>query len=101
MAPPGFIALLVLLPFFTRSYGQQVDVPRDPHREPVAVTKSGKAVAEASQAQAPPLHEQAPVAAPLKAQTVKTQPAITQAMKAQPLKVAMVKTEPALTSPTS
>jgi len=95
------IALVLLVPFFARSYGQQVEVPRDPHHEPVAVAKSGKAVAEASQAQPPPLNEQAPVAAPLKAQAVKTQPAITQAMKAQPLKVAMVKTEPALTSPTS
>src|SRR5882724_4771748 len=91
------IALVLLVPFFARSYGQQVEVPRDPHREPAAATKSDKAVAEAFQAQSPPLNEQAP----LKAQAVKTQPAITQGMKAQPLKVAIVKTEPALTSPTS
>jgi len=40
------IALVLLVHFFARSYGQQVEVPRDPHHEPVAVTKSGKAVAE-------------------------------------------------------
>src|ERR1700737_2917709 len=95
------IALVLLAPFFARSYGQQVEVPRDPHYEPVAVTKSGKTVAEASQAQLPPLDEQAPMAAPLKAQAVKTKPAVMEAMKSQPLKVAMVKTEPTLTSPTS
>jgi len=95
------IALLLLLPFFARSYGQQVEVPRDPHNERVAVTKSEKAVPEASQVQTSPLNEQTPVAAPLKAQAVKAQPAITQAMKVQPLKVAMVKPEPALTSLTS
>src|SRR5882724_7473074 len=94
------IAFVLLVPFFARSYGQQVEIPRDTHNEPVAVTKSGKAVAEASRAQASPLHEQAPVAAPLKAIAVKTQPAITQVMKVQPLKIAMGKTEPALTSPT-
>jgi len=86
------IALVLLAGFFALSYGQQVEVPRDPHHEPVAVTKSGKAVAEAFQAQPPRLNEQAPVAAPLKFQSVNTQPAITQGMEAHRLKVAMVKT---------
>jgi murein DD-endopeptidase MepM/ murein hydrolase activator NlpD len=118
MARIGPIALVLVSVFFARSYGQEVEVPRDAHTDAVVAAKIEKAVPVAPKAQpvtqiakaqpvnvpaatVQPPKQQATVAAPLKSPAVKTQPAITQAMKAQPLKVAMVKTEPALTSTNS
>jgi murein DD-endopeptidase MepM/ murein hydrolase activator NlpD len=128
MARLGPIVLVLVAGFFARSYGQEVEVPRDARADAVAAAKTEKVVpvtpkappvTQIAKAQpvkepvvsAPTANAQAPVTAPLKAQAVKTQavktqaaktqPAITQAMKTQPLKVAMVKTEPALTSTNS
>lgn len=117
MARIGPIALVLFVAVFARSYGQEVEVPRDARADAaVVVVKTEKAIAVAPKAppatqiaKAQPVSEaganvqtpkqQAAAPAPLKAQSVKTQPAITQAMKTQPLKVALVKTEPAIAQP--
>src|ERR1700676_79481 len=128
MARLGPIVLVLVAAFFARSYGQEVEVPRDAHADTALAAKTEKAIPVTTKAppvtqiakaqpvkepvaSAPTANGQAPVTAPLKAQAMKaqavktpaakTQPAITQAMKTQPLKVAMVKKEPALTSTTT